>query len=182
MSTTTPQITIRHAEPGDAEAFQRIFSDPRVVANTLQIPFPSAELWRKRLETRADVRMLVAVADEEVVGMCGLHTNANPRRAHAAMVGMTVHADWHGRGVGTALLEQTVSLADNWLHLLRLELTVFTDNLPAIKLYRKFGFVIEGTHIGEALRDGRFVDGYSMARIHPNPPRIQTHPEQPQTT
>ncbi len=178
----TAPIAIRHAEPEDHAAVQRIFLDPRVIANTLQVPFPSVEQWRKRFEPSSDTRMLVAVADKEMVGMCGIHANANPRRAHAAMIGMAVHGDWHGRGVGSALLKEAVALADNWLHLLRLELRVFKDNLPAIKLYQKFGFVIEGTHVGEALRDGRFVDGYSMARLHPNPPRIQTHSEPPQTT
>ena len=173
------KITIRSAEPGDAEAFQRIFTDARVVANTLQIPLPSLELWRKRLETQTDVRMMVALADGEVVGNCGIHTTTNPRCAHAATIGLVVHGNWHGRGVGAALLTEAVSLADNWLHLLRLELTVFTDNLPAIKLYQKFGFVVEGTHVGHALRDGQFVDGYTMARIHPNPPRIQ-NPAAPQ--
>lgn len=175
------KITIRSAEPGDLAAIHRIFLDPRVVANTLQVPWPSLEFWRKRLEPQSDARILVAVVDEEVIGMCGLHTNANPRRAHAAMVGMAVRGDWHGRGVGSALLTETLSLADNWLHLLRLELTVFTDNEAAIKLYRKFGFVIEGTHVGEALRDGRFVDGYTMARIHPHPPIIQPPQTAPQT-
>lgn len=178
----TPNITIRHVEPGDLPAIQRIFTDPRVVANTLQVPLPPAELWRKRLEPQSDARILVAVVEDQVVGMCGLHTNANPRRAHAAMIGMAVHGDWQGRGVGSALLKEAIALADNWLRLLRLELRVFTDNLAAIKLYRKFGFVVEGTHVGEALRDGRFVDGYSMARLHPHPPSIQTPTEQPQTT
>ena len=146
--------------------------DPLVIANTLQIPLPSAELWRKRLETPTDVRRLVATIDEEIVGNCGIHTNPNPRRAHAAMLGIVVQGNWQGRGIGSALLKEAISLADNWLHLLRLELTVFTDNLPAIRLYQKFGFLIEGTHVGQALRDGLFVDGYSMARLHPNPPRI----------
>jgi len=179
------KITIRSAEPGDAEAFQRIFMDPRVFANTLQIPLPSIEFWRKRLETPTDARLLVALADGEVVGNCGIHTTTNPRRAHAATIGLVVHGNWHGRGVGSALLKEAISLADNWLHLLRLELTVFTDNLAAIKLYQKFGFVIEGTHIGHALRDGQFVDGHSMARINPQPPRIQVPqapPEPPQST
>ena len=58
--------------------------------------------------------------------------------------------------------------------LLRLELTVYTDNAAALRLYRKFGFDIEGTHRGFALRDGVFVDAYAMARLHPAPPAIGT--------
>ncbi|MGE4051090.1 MAG: GNAT family N-acetyltransferase, partial [Piscinibacter sp.] len=69
-----------------------------------------------------------------------------------------------------ALMAAMCDYADRWAGALRLELTVFTDNAPAIALYRKFGFEIEGTHRAYALRDGRYDDVYAMARLHPNPP------------
>ena len=58
-----------------------------------------------------------------------------------------------------------IDLADKWLNFARLELDVYTDNEPALKLYQKFGFTIEGTAINYAFRDGRFVDVYLMARL-----------------
>jgi putative acetyltransferase len=58
-----------------------------------------------------------------------------------------VRDDWHGQGVGTALIEAAIDLADNWRNLTRLELRVFTDNAPAIHLYEKVGFEIEGRFI-----------------------------------
>ena len=67
--------------------------------------------------------------------------------------------------------------ADNWAQILRLELGVFTDNLAAIALYKKFGFVIEGTHRGYALRHGQFADSYTMARLHPHQPTIHLNQE-----
>ena len=76
-----------------------------------------------------------------------------------------VRDDWHGKGVGTAMMRAVIDLADKWLNLARIELTVFTDNESAIALYRKFGFEIEGTHRKYAFRDGEFVDAYAMARI-----------------
>jgi L-phenylalanine/L-methionine N-acetyltransferase len=62
--------------------------------------------------------------------------------------------------------------ADRWLGILRIELTVFTDNARAIALYRRYGFVLEGTHRAYALRDGAYADVHAMARLHPNPPRL----------
>ncbi len=55
-----------------------------------------------------------------------------------------------------------LDLADNWLNLTRVELTVYTDNAPA--LYEKFGFGIEGTHRRYAFSDGEYADACSMAR------------------
>jgi hypothetical protein len=43
------QCIIRRAEPGDYEAVTRIFSGTRVVLGTMQLPYPFAEFWRKRL-------------------------------------------------------------------------------------------------------------------------------------
>jgi putative acetyltransferase len=85
-------------------------------------------------------------------------------------IGMAVHSAWQGKGVGSALMRALCSLADGWLNVTRLELTVFTDNERALALYRKFGFEIEGTHRAYALRAGRYVDTYTMARIRPKEP------------
>jgi len=55
-------------------------------------------------------------------------------------VGLFVHADYQGRGVGTTLMETLLDLADHWLMLVRVELEVFADNEQAIRLYEKLGF------------------------------------------
>jgi putative acetyltransferase len=59
-----------------------------------------------------------------------------------------------------------VKLADDWLQLTRVELEVNTDNPAAIRLYEKFGFVIEGTHKLHAYGDGRMAESHFMARLH----------------
>ncbi len=162
-------ITIRRAEAGDAEAYAKIFSGPKAIWGTLQIPYPSVEMWRKRLaEPLEGMYSFVACVDGEVVGQLALHTNPNrPRRRHAAGIGMAVRDDWQGKGVGTALMQAAVDLADKWLNLSRLELEVYTDNEPAIRLYKKFGFQIEGTAVRADFRDGEFADIYMMARLRP---------------
>jgi putative acetyltransferase len=78
---------------------------------------------------------------------------------------MAVRDDWQGRGVGSALLGAALDLADNWLNLTRIGLTVYVDNSAAAALYKRFGFEIEGTHRRHAFRDGGFVEAYTMARI-----------------
>lgn len=160
------EIVIRRAEPGDAEALARIFTGARVLWGTLQVPFPSVQLWRKRLEYNDEHFLYVACVEGDVVGQIGLHTNPlRPRRKHVASIGMAVRDDWQGKGVGTAMMQAGVDAADRWLNILRLELEVYTDNKPAIRLYEKFGFEIEGTLKQHSFRDGEYVDTYYMARL-----------------
>lgn len=162
-------IVIRRAEPGDYEGVWRTFQDESVYGATLQTPFTSQERWRKHLAELTDGDyLLVACAGAEVVGHAGLHPlGKSPRRAHAMTLGLGVKDGWQGRGVGTALMAALVRLADEWLNVFRLELTVFTDNERAIALYRKFGFEQEGILRCYALRRGRYVDACFMARVRP---------------
>lgn len=159
-------LSIRRTEPDDYAAVQRIFTGPRVVWGTLQLPFPSVELWRKRLADTPDTKYgLVACSDDEVVGQLDIHMLTNPRRRHVGQLGMAVRDDMQGRGIGAALMQAAVDVADNWLNLLRLELEVFVDNDPAVRLYTRFGFAVEGTLVRYAYRNGQYVDVYKMARL-----------------
>ena len=169
--------TIRRATPKDAAAFARLMGDPEVYGALLQMPCPSEERWHAMLSEgvapgKPDLS-LVAELDGEVVASAGLHAAGLAlRRRHAMMLGMSVGKNAQGQGVGTALMTALCDYADRWLGTLRLELTVYTDNERAVRLYGKFGFEIEGTLRGYAMRDGEYVDAYTMARLHPNPPRI----------
>jgi len=166
-------LVIRRQEPSDAEAVAAYLGDTAVMAGTLQLPFPSIQAWRDRLARPNPLDyVLLAEAEGVVVGGGSLHMNDRPRRRHAAMLGIGVRSSHWGRGIGAALLNALTDAADRWLNIQRIELTVFTDNARAIALYRRFGFVLEGTHRAYALRDGAYADVHAMARLHPSPPRL----------
>lgn len=165
------EVVVRRAEPGDAAALQATMAQPRAQGWTMQLPFPSVAEWQDRLDDPPEgFRLLVAcvgAADGPIVGNLGLGQESRPRRRHVASIGMAVHDDWAGRGVGTALMEQAMALCDDWLQATRVELSVFTDNEAALALYDRFGFVVEGTQRGAVFRAGRYVDIHVMARLHP---------------
>jgi L-phenylalanine/L-methionine N-acetyltransferase len=170
-------ITVRRVRRDDATAIAATMSDPLVARGLLQMPHGSEEFWRKRIDempagNAAGEIMLVAERGGVAVGNAGVHGVAALRRRHSAGVGIAVARDSQGQGVGTALMAALIDWSDNWAQLLRLELTVFSDNEAAIALYKKFGFVHEGTHRAYALRDGVFADVHAMARLHPRQPLL----------
>ena len=180
-------LRIRRAEPDDFAAIAATMSAPRATAGTLQLPLPSLEGWRERLaKPEPDGFLIVAevrtqpVGDVfEVVGNLGLQMGSatrSLRRRHVADLGMSVRDDWQGRGIGDALMRVAIDRADGWMGVLRIELTVFTDNGAAIALYRRHGFLVEGTHRAYALRDGVYVDAHAMARLHPHQPLLPPTP------
>jgi putative acetyltransferase len=165
-----PVITVRAQDADDWEDVAAILNSPNAIYYTLQTPYNSRDAVRDKLENPpAGRQALVALVNDRVVGLLGLHLGTG-RRAHSASLGMMVHDDYQGQGVGTALMEAAVDLAENWLNIGRIELEVFTDNVAALALYQKFGFVIEGTLRDFAFRDGRYVDSYLMARLRADDP------------
>lgn len=166
--TTTSAITVRRAVPEDWAAIFRIHEHPAVYGATLQLPYASQEVWRKKLANDTPgVYHLVAVLEGEVAGVLSLEAYSGPRIAHAGTLGISVSENRHGKGIGSALMRAAVELADNWLNLKRLELEVYTDNQAAIQLYERFGFEREGTKRMHAFRDGAFADSHVMARLRP---------------
>jgi putative acetyltransferase len=163
--TARPPLQVRAARPLDAEAISALQNLPGVRFGTLQLPYRSPEDTRRWLEASAETRRtLLAIAGNVLVGLGDLSWHTG-RRAQVGEIGMMVHDAWLRRGVGSRLLGELVAMADRWLGLRRLELTVYTDNAAAIALYRKAGFVIEGTHRAYALRDGNYIDAHTMARV-----------------
>ena len=171
-------ILIRRPRPDDAAAIASTMADPKVLPGLLQLPYVTEAFWRKRIEemqsgSGTGELFIVAERDGAVVGNAGLTPMTSVRRRHVMGLGMAVAHAAQGQGVGTALMQALIDWADRWAQVLRIELTVFTDNAAAIALYRKFGFEHEGTHRAYALRDGAYADVHAMARLHPNPPTLR---------
>lgn len=109
----------------------------------------------------------VAVQGARVLGWVTAAPCAGQTRAHAATVGIGLLAEARRQGNGTRLLRAAIDHA--WqIGLTRLELTVRTDNAPAIALYERMGFVTEG-RMRHAMRsaEGSYTDAFLMALLAP---------------
>lgn len=113
---------------------------------------------------RRGTAQFVALDGEQVVGWCDVTPKVHETLRHSGTLGMGVAASWRGHGVGTRLLAATLdAAAANGLT--RVELIVRADNAPAIALYRRFGFALEGTCRRYMQVSGQWFDALLMARL-----------------
>jgi ribosomal protein S18 acetylase RimI-like enzyme len=109
---------------------------------------------------------VVAVRGDEVLGWCDLRPKTAPTLRHSAVLGMGVVAEHRGRGIGSRMLAACLDLARE-RGIDRAELVVRADNAPAIALYRRFGFEVEGACRQYLRVDGVDYDALLMARLEP---------------
>jgi putative acetyltransferase len=164
---------IRPINIGDGKGINELRRMPDVFENILGIP---SERVKRNEDFIANMdsnqHQFVAVTktqsgEDIIIGTAGLTVNANPRTRHSGSMGIMIHKDYQNKGVGTALMQAIIDIADNWLMLIRVELAVFEDNERAIHLYEKFGFEKEGLKRLAAIRKGKYENEYLMARINP---------------
>lgn len=108
--------------------------------------------------------MLVGKLNHKIITQLFLETSSQQRLKHIGNLGLSVLRECWGQKIGSQMLSCAIDWAKE-KKLSKLQLQVRTDNHSAIQLYKKFGFVCEGT-ISKALRIGnRDYDDYLMGLI-----------------
>jgi len=158
-----PGLVIRATARTDAAALNALANLPGVRWGTTHLPYLRLEATERWLERSVDTFGIVAELEGRVVGNANW-SRLGGRTAHVAELGMMVHDDHTGRGIGRALLDALVEAAFDWHDLRRLQLQVLHDNAAAIRLYERAGFVREGILRGHVFRRGRDEDVWVMAR------------------
>lgn len=162
MSVEIVPIERRHAT-GFREVLDGVARERRYLA-FLEAP-PVAEVRRFVLNgLRNGCPAFVAVDDGRVIGWCDVIRKSRPTTSHSGVLGMGVVASHRGCGVGGRLITTTIETALA-RGLTRIELTVRTDNVPAIALYHRCGFETEGLLRRYLLVDGLYYDVLLMARL-----------------
>jgi ribosomal protein S18 acetylase RimI-like enzyme len=110
--------------------------------------------------------LLVAEHERKIVGWVILRGGDRLRTRHTGTLGITVLKAWRGRGVGTALMETLLDWATENAVVEKIKLGVVASNEPAIRLYRKLGFVEEGWQPHELKKeDGTYLNNLLMYRL-----------------
>jgi ribosomal protein S18 acetylase RimI-like enzyme len=111
--------------------------------------------WRRRTQ-----RAAMAWDGPEPVGIVAWVWTREPQQAD--LVSMWIAPGHRGRGTGSALARWVIADVAITRQAI-LELGVVEDNLPAVELYRRLGFVQTGTQLGTR-------SGDVLRRMRYNPP------------
>lgn len=105
---------------------------------------------------------IVAVGAGKVVGWCDISRATMAGAQHCGHLGMGVLAGYRGMGLGGRLMLSALETAKS-AGIERVNLSVFSTNEPAIALYKKLGFEVEGLHRNARKLDGITEDIIDMA-------------------
>lgn len=167
------EITLRQAIPDDAadllavsrkiaeETDFLIMDEAGLGLNEEMLGLQLADLYESENNL-----LLLAFADEKIVGMASVKAAPEFTVSHIGELGISVLREFWGIGLGTALLDEVIYWSEEASPLRRLELTVQKRNERAIHLYEKFGFEREATMVrGARDAQGEFLDVLLMSKL-----------------
>ena len=162
------ELVVRPAQPADAAALvalaEAVGSEPEgwLISDSRWRSVGGERRYLRTVRRHPDAAVFVAETPAGIVGRLSVARDPHPASRHVADLGLMVAASARRRGVGWALLEQSVEWAST-AGVRKLELHVFPHNEPAIRLYERFGFVREGLRRGHYRRSRQYVDAILMA-------------------
>jgi hypothetical protein len=157
-------VTIREADETDAVSIKDVVKS--VAAEKYYIvPEDSREDWRETINeiTKRKGVIIVAQVKDKIVGMAYLVRGKFEKNKHVASLGITILKGYRRRGIGMAMMTYLMEWAEKQEGLEKIWLEVLSTNKPAINLYRKLGFEIEGVKKKQYKIGDKYVDEIMMA-------------------
>lgn len=100
-----------------------------------------------------------------IIADCMARCVLRDRMRHVATIGVGVLESHQRLGLGRALMNRIIDWASADEGTLKLQLSMFADNTPAMKLYESLGFKREGLRVGSFIQpDGTLHDEVLMGR------------------
>jgi L-amino acid N-acyltransferase YncA len=168
-------VTVRPAQPGDAEAIREIYNQAVATTTaTLDTSPRTPEGQQAWMDAHNGLPYpaLVAetIADGTVVGYASLSPyNPKPGYRGTAEHSLYVHADWQGKGIGAVLLSALITDAAQRGFITMVAL-ITADNVASLRLHARYGFVDVGTLRRVGRKFDREVDVTFMQLFLDTPP------------
>ncbi len=166
------QVIYRRAQESDAGKIVDFYNF--VGGETSYLSFEKDEYPMNVKEQEEEIRslegkkasiMLLAMDGEEIAGIATIHSSAKIKASHDGELGIVVAKKYQGQGIGTELIRQLIDWAKGNGVTTRISLDTRADNVKAVELYMKFGFVVEGCRKNSTLLDGKYYDLYVMGMM-----------------
>ena len=169
---SAPPVVIRPARLDDIESLyaclDAVAREGRYLAFLEAPGFAQSEAYWTEMIGRG-CPFEVALEGKRAVGWSDVAPVPRPAFAHCGTLGIGIHADYRGRGIGRRLIEATIASA--WRYgLERIELTVFKSNARARRLYEAVGFQLEGVLRRHRKVNGQYEDSVFMALLRDGRP------------
>ena len=163
---------IRVARPEDAEVLTKLIKQVEAESEYMLMEAGerkvSPEQQRIRLvQMENESNFTILVAEQEPGHLAGYLIAIRgtvKRNKHTSYLVIGILQDYQGSGIGTKLFQRIEEWAITQ-KISRLELTVVTQNVAGLALYKKMGFEIEGTKRNSLMISGTYFDEYYMAKL-----------------
>jgi L-amino acid N-acyltransferase YncA len=149
-------VEIRELREEDWPAVRAIFEQGIAGKNaTFETEAPSWEAWNR---SQLDGQRFVAVEQGRVVGWVAAHpVSSRPCYAGVVEHSVYVHENWHGKGIGRALLARLFASTEE-AGIWTIQTGIFPENEASLALHEKCGFRIVGTQERLGKLDGVWRD------------------------
>lgn len=163
-------LTPSRWEESRAIRLEALQSDPLAFGSSYEESLEMTDTeWLERVTSAYEKKNQIALyaeADEKLVGMMGAFWSNRMKLGHIASIyGVYVARDYRGQGVGTLLMKSLLDEISALPHITKINLTLNTTQLPAQKLYEKFGFQPIGVAHRELKYEGQYYDELFMEKL-----------------
>jgi len=101
------------------------------------------EFLKKINKTPTNI-LIIGIINKEIVSLANIQSGNRPRTRHTGGLGITVQKKYWHMGIGKSMMDYLINWAKSGKIIKKINLEVREDNFPAIQLYSKMGFIIEG--------------------------------------
>lgn len=169
------KITIRRIEKGDKKNARKfltfinnlIAEEAKILMNKKMSLKEEFEYLDKVIKGAKDKKSVHVIAEHggKIIGNTSIELNPY-RRNHSAKFAIGISDGYRGIGLGTALMLEVIKLAKKEIKpkpkIIQLE--VYSNNLPAINLYKKMGFKTVAKIPDQIQWNKKLIDEYIMLK------------------
>jgi L-amino acid N-acyltransferase YncA len=161
------EVTIREAKEEDFTSiwkiFRKVVDEGEYTSNVRAEPSQESHEHSNEDDNEKFITVLCEI-ERQIVGYVTIEESVWELSRHAGELGIAVLPQFRGVGVGSALLDSVLRVASE-KGFKKVNLSVFSTNKNAMKLYKRFGFKKVGEKKKQFYLHGRYIDEIIMEKF-----------------